>query len=805
MWGIPFHVIVPISVDAIKPDNTTDETSGYVFRLPLDLSQQKFTPLGSCVYENGARLPIPVKTRTEVDRYGEGRFCIKKRAVSFSTEDASDPRSNGREYSAKIPLTLSNSYWIWALIVLTAGILGLTCISEGRRLSHYFLYHILRSQHVARADVLVSKVLPFLWIALLVSKLWLIADNELIAINSDAYGYIKLADDPTYNPIWSPGPGLLLGGLWYQTGIPYRIGIELLWFGACMVTGRALRLSTGSALLGILIPALLLFYPFTFEHFSTYFSEPFTVAFVLAGISWILQSLTSCVCGWKTPSLWLAGLALGAWSISRIENHLIILLWASFALSYGWKFKTSRGIRNLTRAALPTLVTLTVLLVMQLGLKAYNYANHGVWMQCELAAPGYTMLMKRLWVIDSEDSLRLAPVTRKALEMACDVSPTLQKYQNKLLNPDIEQTRLGEQEVGVKGEPGGYIFWLILANIRADTPQKTDAIRRLAARELDQAFADGRLKKRLAIYPLHASWKQWIPFMPETLSYAITSLLKQNNNFYTSDYHANQWFPNNFINDVQELFNRAGMRRESLLGRYPWSLQGVIEGTKKQTYTFAIEVRGVALQSSLVTESYQGAPRLVDCLPTNSDSVEFTVKGTIPEKLERQTFLVIYSNGKSYAKVPITDIKEESSYNLSQYSVEDKVISSDVVLNVKKVTKHSMEEYTIPRSHTRLTVTLWYSVIQLCSLVVVFLFGFMSTINRDQLKALVLFALIGVFGLVLPRLLYYSTIISNFGWFTERYYLAAIAPFFLTAAVATFLLGQFLQLICIQYLQDKKF
>lgn len=80
---------------------------------------------GLRLYEDTRPLGPPHRSHEEIRQKGQGRFSHWGQSLWFSSSDGGDPRSNGRAYTAEVPLTVRAR---WRL----AGVLGLlTAVGSG--------------------------------------------------------------------------------------------------------------------------------------------------------------------------------------------------------------------------------------------------------------------------------------------------------------------------------------------------------------------------------------------------------------------------------------------------------------------------------------------------------------------------------------------------------------------------------------------------------------------------------------------------------------------------------------------------
>jgi len=97
-----FAFIHPLNV---WPDLTPYDSESGAFRSPLVLS------------ENGQPLGPAHVSHADIRREGRGRYSHWNQAIWFSASDNSDPRSNGRVYEARFPITPPKSV-VWGAVLL---------------------------------------------------------------------------------------------------------------------------------------------------------------------------------------------------------------------------------------------------------------------------------------------------------------------------------------------------------------------------------------------------------------------------------------------------------------------------------------------------------------------------------------------------------------------------------------------------------------------------------------------------------------------------------------------------------------
>ncbi len=120
--GLPLRVRVQMPTGQIKEVQNKEGMTGYQFRLPGRLALPKRLAHLARVFEDDLALPKLGKSHGHAILRGEGRFFVSERAVTFTLEDGSDPRTNGRSYSVSVPYRFKTRQ---IMMILGSGVLGL--------------------------------------------------------------------------------------------------------------------------------------------------------------------------------------------------------------------------------------------------------------------------------------------------------------------------------------------------------------------------------------------------------------------------------------------------------------------------------------------------------------------------------------------------------------------------------------------------------------------------------------------------------------------------------------------------------
>lgn len=465
-----------------------------------------------------------------------------------------------------------------------------------------------------------------------VTKLWLVNQEEIIATSWDATVYAQMAADR----IWFPEqfqqlgyrPGVALLAVACQAiGLPYRLGIELLWLLACGLYARAALSLTGSLAVACLMHPLLALHPWSVRYLHYFLSEAPAGALCLSTLALALLLGARARVRWSDPLLWLAGLSLALWDLQRVETLLLVPTWLAWVLvlvwrRVGWRARAAEG-------ALLLLVPLAVLLASQGIIRAVNRATTGLGALSVMEAPGYHALMSALFRVDAEDASLHVPVTRGSLAAAIAVSPTLQQYEKALLDPSNPETCIGAGMCGRPGEFGPRVHTLILNSIstglwKSDEWGKRDALMQRAADEIDAALRDGRLPSRLAWFPIDPNVGLWLPELPSATWFNLAAVFgnlewwgETDDNLWQDDRWARGRTADRSVFDVAAGRRAALSRIKSV----------VIEGEAAST---AGELTLVALEDEQGRVLGAASPLLAPKLPIpGQDGVEMRTRFTI--------------------------------------------------------------------------------------------------------------------------------------------------------------------------------
>lgn len=208
-----------------------------------------------------------------------------------------------------------------------------------------------------------------------------------------------------------------------------------------------------------------------------------------------------------------------------------------------------------------SLVAGPAILVVALGavLASVSGTRFGLWATNELGATNYVRAFQSLQQIDAPSN-RFIPISKAAREMAYEVSPAFAELRWFLEESDGAKWTRHEAEMfaGTSDLYAGNVYWLLRDALQYKGYYKTAATAQAfygrIADEIQQAFRDGRLKKRWVPVPfIDPNLSAWLPYFPASL-YNVSTLLFAK---HPSQCAADSLLPSNII----ELFDRVANRR----------------------------------------------------------------------------------------------------------------------------------------------------------------------------------------------------------------------------------------------------
>jgi hypothetical protein len=355
------------------------------------------------------------------------------------------------------------------------------------------------------------------WVPVMVicaAKFWVIAGDEVVAQQADALGYAQRASVLVWgSSVFSGHPvGFsLVTGLVAQFGVPWRLALEIFFMGMCFCLSRVVVQLAESRLAGLLLFAGMVWHPWTFSGFRDFMPDPITMVvlgtLLATGCSLLMKGARE----WSWGAIVVLGLLLFVWESIRDEEPLLLASYGVFVVLAIVQARPDFG--RLGRFAGMLALPLVMMFGLETASKTMMYHRYGVYAKSGVNLPGLKALLKALYRVRPEQTLRYAPVTHQSLEAAIDTSPSLQPFKKDLLDTNAAATRYGMYSTKIPGEFGPYLYWLLLANV-AENPPTANKTMLKAAAEIQTALDEGKLPKRHAWWPLDPNWRLWLPDLP---------------------------------------------------------------------------------------------------------------------------------------------------------------------------------------------------------------------------------------------------------------------------------------------------
>lgn len=387
-----------------------------------------------------------------------------------------------------------------------------------------------------------------LWATLLLLvafRLYLTGDRDILALNAphDEFWYVDAAFNriwwgsynemtlihlPTYS-VWLMGVDLL--------GIPARLAIDLVWLLACGYLAYALRRLTGITWAALVLFIFLAFHPYTIRIFDRALAETLltvlSTAVLAAGME-LWNRRREGTSAARCCATLVYGIGFGAAYHTRSEGVVLLLplgllaLWSFVDRQHLWSDASRHSLLS-PLFGLPLLATV----LLGLGFSAANHAKWGVWASQELDAPGYRGAMAALNSIDTGPTPKQITVTQEMLRLGFQASITLRELQPAMTGTTGQQwVAIASPYVSAKGEiANGWFYWALRDVAARSGWHASAALAELkyaaVATELQQAFADGRLKKRFVFSSfIDPDTRKWVPDLPASLGRILLLIIR---------------------------------------------------------------------------------------------------------------------------------------------------------------------------------------------------------------------------------------------------------------------------------------
>jgi hypothetical protein len=440
----------------------------------------------------------------------------------------------------------------------------------------------------------------FYWLFCILAgaKLILVADLEVFGQPFDELGYARSIIEHYYNchpdanwlfirPLGFP----LFGALCMETGIPYRVCIELFFLICTGFFCLSLLPLLRSPWIPLVCALALMVHPWVLTGFNQLLTEPFYLCLILLLLGLAIRLTVQDRWRFNSPALWSFGCLMALMMLTRRESPWVFgILAVVLALRFyrNWRVE---GL-GFWRASLPLLWVLIPIGTYQGTLavvSAINYQKWGIFATNEQEALGFSKLLDVLYRIEAPDPSIWAPVTRQTLEMAMQASPMMASLREGLENPHTSNMAFGEQSTGRKGELGAWMWWQLYSSVSVaghyGSPLEANEWMLQAAAELETALEEGRLPERsfATPFPVDPNISIWLPHLPRLFWDTLKRLHNTGNTFVFREKEAQ-------ISAIERpYFDRAANRRISHIADESVDVRGLAFAETGQLDFISIE------------------------------------------------------------------------------------------------------------------------------------------------------------------------------------------------------------------------
>jgi hypothetical protein len=364
--------------------------------------------------------------------------------------------------------------------------------------------------------------------ALVVIRMAVVSRDEIVPINDDSENYAFQAQNYLARPPLGRLPEQPPGLAWMaiaaaRFGVPFKLALDVVFVAVCIATSGLLCRLARSELVGSLLLVWLLFNPWFINSSVLFMTEPLTAILVLAIAAATATFAVDPLSQWGWRETVFSGLLSSYFALVRQELALLVCFWVWVAVITALKHWSI--VAQIVRLRIPwrwglVFVPIVCVVIGTQLVKRVHLQRYGVAAVCVSDAPGLRRLLNALYMIEPEQKIRYAPVTRQSLAAACDVSPALNEVRNELMDERKSQYATAKLIFKLDGEFGTWLNWLLVSSFGGMEFDKNQKMQR-AADEVLQALRDGRLKRRSAAFPIDPLLDQWKGDVVPTLGQAF--------------------------------------------------------------------------------------------------------------------------------------------------------------------------------------------------------------------------------------------------------------------------------------------
>lgn len=416
-------------------------------------------------------------------------------------------------------------------------------------------------------------------------KYWLVLGDEIEPFYhpGDDFLYVRLAESwywwADYNewsflrpPVWP-----LFLSIIKVSGLPLRIVQELMLCGCTFfVTNRFRKIGLNATLAGLSFSIIIL-HPGWLLLANKTLTESLYVSLMLVLVGQLIPLASRRLNDLRWNHMLPVGITSALIWHTREETVVIIAMLGAFVVIF-WLFMQQLPPTTITLKRLGAVLTGVVLpiLATNLVIRITSYATHGLFITHEFADPAFKKAHKSLMQIKPEKPKPWVTIERESLEKAYEASPTFASIKEALSDrvgprwAAVTQNLAADpEEIGGCGSLFAFREAAAEEGFHSD-PLKAHAFYSDVARELQEGFKDGRLKKRFAFSSyIDPEVSDYFPRIPAGLrhvgSFAFAPIKDNDIRIY---------YPRHEVERTLNIYDKVTNRRKYLAYRKVYSIRG---------------------------------------------------------------------------------------------------------------------------------------------------------------------------------------------------------------------------------------
>lgn len=380
------------------------------------------------------------------------------------------------------------------------------------------------------AQVFKSRLCLIGFLLAVLFKFWLIWETEIIDARDDPHEYVLQILYPINGGLsYPPGMGLV-GRLFHDLGVPFRLGIEAAFMFALALVIKTLFAWPWKSFFGLGLFLLVLFDPALAELFSQLYSDQVWCIETMLGFSCFIFAFSAkSKLNWK----WLALSAffLGLSTITRTVFIPLLISIVGFALAgfvlIFFKHRQQNFQRNLALFALSIWTLSLGLSIIYEGTCRYNSLRHGYFGISYIDSAEYKKFYFCLQSVGDPTGDAHFAIDENRRKLIAQAGPVSNWFIRQLEENNFYK-QVGLDNFGKFEIPSGWFQWASFTATMTDGDYTTSfAIFRSIENEISEANRQGRLKVRPIIQLPDSRIPIVLKVLPEGLSKTITKLVHE--------------------------------------------------------------------------------------------------------------------------------------------------------------------------------------------------------------------------------------------------------------------------------------